>query len=145
MKTYIFILLSFVTLTVFSQNSRIVNTEDGKRVLLKPDYTWEYIDTDSSSIALAPKPKENTTCNLTENFNEPKLDKKIQAQLKRGRASISYVKKKVAKDNNCNVKQVVLLSVSEHKSKAVYHFCANGKRVTYKRIGNTIIKKEQFF
>lgn len=129
----------------FAQNSHIVNTEDGKRVLLKADFTWEYIAADSTAVTSISKPKESTTCNLTEDFVEPKLDKKIQAQLKRGRATISHVKQKVAKDYNCAVGDVFLLSVSEHKSKAVYHLCANGKKVTYKRIGNTIIKKEQFF
>tara|TARA_R110002073_G_scaffold39242_3_gene111990 strand:+ start:101 stop:349 length:249 start_codon:yes stop_codon:yes gene_type:complete len=82
---------------------------------------------------------------LDEDFAEPKLDKKIQAQLKKGRATISFVKKKVAKDYNCEVADVLLLSVSEQKSKAGCHFCANGKEVTYKRIGTTIIKKEKLF
>ena len=82
---------------------------------------------------------------MTEGFVEPKLDQKIQAQLKKGRATINHVKKKVAKDNNCEVADVLLLSVSEQKAKAVYHFCAKGKEVTYKRIGTTIIKKEKVF
>ncbi|WP_396602771.1 DUF3157 family protein [Algibacter sp. R77976] len=145
MKTYLLLLLCLVSLTGFAQNNHIVNTEDGKRVLLKADFTWEYIAADSTSVASIVKPKESTTCNLTEDFTEPKLDQKIQAQLKRGRATMSYVKQKVAKDYNCTVEDVFLLSVSEHKAKAVYHLCANGKKVTYKRIGNTIIKKEQLF
>lgn len=145
MKTYLLLLLCLVSLTGFSQNSHIVNTEDGKRILLNPDFTWEYMAADSTSVANIVKPKETTTCNLTEDFVEPKLDQKIQAQLKRGRATISHVKQKVAKANNCTIEDVFLLSVSEQKAKAIYHFCANGKKVTYKRIGNTIIKKEEFF
>ena len=65
--------------------------------------------------------------------------------MKKGRATISHVKKKVAKDNNCTVDDVLLLSASEQKSKAVYHFCANGKEVTYKRIVLLLLKKRSFF
>jgi hypothetical protein len=56
-----------------------------------------------------------------------------------------YVKKKVAKDQNCSVDDVFLLSFSEQKKKAVYHFCANGTEVTYKRLGNSIIKASKLF
>ena len=142
MKTYFSLLLFLISFMGFAQNNHIVKTEDGRRVLLKADFTWEYIDASTTNIS---KSKESTNCNLTEDFVEPKLDKKIQAQLKKGRATMSHVKKKVAKDNECTVEDVILLSASEYKSKAVYHFCANGKEVIYKRVGTTIIKKEKFF
>lgn len=129
----------------FAQNNYIVKTEDGRRVLLKADFTWEYIDAESSSITSIEKLNDDAGCNLDVNFVEPKLNQKIQAQLKRGRATIDDVKKKVAKDYNCTIEDVLLLSVSEQKAKAVYHFCANGEKVTYKRIGNTIVKKEKLF
>ena len=134
----------------FAQNNHIVKTEDGRRVLLKADFTWEYIDAKKAtenigSVAINSKPEKSTSCSLAEDFVEPKLDQKIQAQLKKGRATMSHVKKKVAKDNECTVEDVILLSASEYKSKAVYHFCANGKEVIYKRVGTTIIKKEKFF
>tara|TARA_R110002126_G_scaffold203687_4_gene351192 strand:- start:286 stop:735 length:450 start_codon:yes stop_codon:yes gene_type:complete len=149
MKTCFFLSLFLIFSIGFAQNNHIVKTEDGRRVLLKTDFTWEYIDAEKSvtngSAMNIPKSKESTSCNLAEDFVEPKLDKKIQAQLKRGRATISHVKKKVAKDYNCSVDDVLLLSVSEQKAKGVYHLCANGKKVAYKRIGNTIIKKEKLF
>jgi len=142
MKTYFFLLIFLISSIGFAQNNHIVKTEDGRRVLLKADFTWEYIDASTTNI---PKSKESTRCNLAEDFIEPKLDKKIQAQLKKGRATMNYVKEKVAKDYNCEEADVLLLSVSEQKSKAVYHFCANGKEVTYKRIGTTVIKKAKIF
>ena len=145
MKTYFLLFAFLISFIGFAQDNHIVKTEDGRYVQLKADFTWEYIDAENTSVTSISKLKESTGCNLAEDFTEPKLDKKIQAQLKRGRATISHVKKKVAKDYNCEVANVLLLSVSEQKSKAVYHFCANGKEVTYKRIGNTIIKKEKFF
>ena len=126
----------------FAQDNHIVKTEDGRRVLLKADFTWEYIDTD---VPLADNNAKKQACNIEEGFEEPKLDSKIQSQLKRGRASIDFVKKKVAKDYDCDITNVLLLNFSEQKAKAVYHFCANGEKVTYKRIGNSIIKAHNFF
>lgn len=149
MKLPFFILIFFISFLSFSQTNHIVKTEDGRRVLLKADYTWEYIDkgdlTVDASIKEAIKTIEENTCNIEEGFVEPKLDSKIQAKLKRGRSTISHVKKKVAKDSDCNVSDVLLIDFTEQKEKAVYHFCVRGKKVTYKRIGNSIIKAPKFF
>ncbi|WP_346881909.1 DUF3157 family protein [uncultured Algibacter sp.] len=147
MKTLTFILLLFISSIGFSQNNHIVKTEDGRRVLLKADFTWEYIDLDSPNAnhdkTLKAAKKEG--CKLAKDFSEYKLNKKIQSQLKRGRASIKYVKQKVAKDHGCSVDDVLLISAKEQKAKATYVFCAYGKQVTYKRIGNSILKKGKLF
>lgn len=149
MKTSFFILLFIVSSFSYAQNNHIVKTEDGRRVLLKADFTWEYIDSESPETRQIEKeiskPVENNVCNITDDFEEPKLDNKIQNQLKKGRATISHIKKKVAKDYDCAVEEVVLLSVSEKKSNGVYDFCANGKKVSYKRVGNSIIEKRKLF
>ncbi|GAA4803603.1 DUF3157 family protein [Litoribaculum gwangyangense] len=144
MKTSFFILFFAITSFAFSQNNYIVNTEDGRRVLLKADFTWEYIDAQISTKTTE-KVKETISCNLPSDFMEPELNQKIQSQLKKGRATIEHVKEKVAKDNNCTIDEVLLLSVSEQKSKATYTFCANGKEVKYKRVGNSIIKHQKLF
>lgn len=153
MKNYILSLFFLISFIGFSQNNHIVKTDDGRRVLLKADFTWEYIDleknTPNDSLKTNTKaiatPLKNQTCGLAKDFTEPKLNSKIQAQLKKGRATIKYVKEKVAKDNNCSVTDVILVSVREQKTKATYNFCANGKNVTYKRIGNSIVKKSNMF
>ena len=149
MNTSFFIFLCLISSIGFAQNNHIVKTEDGRRVLLKADFTWEYIDVESpktnSIVNDILKPAKKDNCNLADNFEEPKLDKKIQNQLKKGRATISHIKNKVAKDNDCTVEDVLLLSVSEQKAKGIYDFCANGKKVTYKRVGNSIIKNGKFF
>ena len=145
MKKLLFILFCLIVCSSFSQNKHIVKTEDGRRVLLKADFTWEYIDAESTTIKEAPKLTESDNCNLAEDFKEPTLDKKIQNQLKKGRATIIHIKKKVAKDYNCSVDDVILLSASEKKSNGVYNFCANGKAVNYKRVGNNIIKSRKLF
>jgi len=151
MKIYILSLFFFISFIAFAQNNHIVKTDDGRRVLLKEDFTWEYIDlekkldsptTNTSTITV---PLKKLTCGITEDFTEPKLNGKIQSQLKKGRATIKHVKEKVAKDNNCSVADVILVSAREQKTKAVYNFCAKGKSVTYKRIGNSIVKKSELF
>ncbi len=149
MKTSFFILLFVISSIGFAQNNHIVKTEDGRRVLLKADFTWEYIDAESpkvnSVVKETPKPSESKSCNLVDGFEEPKLNTKIQNQLKKGRATIAHVKKAVAKDNKCEVEDVVLLSFSETKEKGTYNFCANGNKVTYKRTGHSIAKKLKLF
>lgn len=143
MKTSFFIIFFAISTIAFTQNNYIVKTDDGRRVLLKSDFTWEYIDAETT---INPKKNKNTNaCEVANDFQEPELNQKIQAQLKKGRATIAHVKEKVANDNNCEVSEVLLLSVSEQKSKALYTFCANGKEVKYKRVGNSIIKHQKLF
>ena len=154
MKKLFFILLLMVSTYGFAQNNYIVKTEDGRRVLLKADFTWEYIDLEkpqqpvqqkAQPVAETKKPLKKlgaNTCNTPNNFEEPKLNSKIQSQLKRGRASISHIKKKVAKDLNCLPDQVLLIQASEKKENGIYTFCANGTKVTYKRVGNSILQSK---
>ncbi|WP_157998178.1 hypothetical protein [Aquimarina agarivorans] len=51
----------------------------------------------------------------------------------------------MAKHNNCEVKDVLLLKLREQKNQGSYTFCANGKRVTYKRTGFMFAKKGKLF
>jgi hypothetical protein len=149
MKLSLLIVLFFISFIGFSQNNYIVKTEDGRRVLLKADFTWEYIDAEApiAKNVLDEKVKAGETdgCNLAQDFKEPELDKSIQVQLKKGRATIEDIKKKVAKDNKCQVQDVILVSASEDKAVGTYDFCANGKKVSYKRNGHAILKKKQLF
>ncbi|WP_372757611.1 DUF3157 family protein [Mariniflexile sp.] len=149
MKNYCLTLFLFVSFLSLAQNNHIVKTEDGRRVLLKSDYTWEYIDAESTKGNVAKNElttaTEKDACKVDDDFKEPDLNSRIQSQLKKGRATIDYVKAKVAKDYACDVNDVLLLSFSEQKEKAVYDFCANGKKVTYKRTGHTIIESGKLF
>lgn len=159
MKTTFLIALFFISFIGFSQNNYIVKTEDGRRVLLKADYTWEYIDlekpaadstfvsTSKTAVATTTKSveKSDDACSVAEGYMEPELNNKIQAQLKKGRATIDDVKRKVANDYNCEVEDVILLYAREIKANAVYEFCANGTAVTYKRNGYVVAKKIKLF
>ncbi len=146
MKNFLSVLILLMSLVSFSQDNHIVKTDDGRRVLLKADFTWEYIDLETpKNQTTANTSTLKNTCNLPENFEEPKLNGKIQAQLKKGRATIAHIKKKVAKDYECTIEDVTLLSVSEKKESGNYTFCANGKKVFYKRHGQKIIEKGKLF
>jgi hypothetical protein len=152
MKTHFFIFLFLISCIGFAQNNYIVKTEDGRRVLLKADYTWEYIDLESpaekttdSTLVAETLPVKINNCNMAEDFTEPKLNSKIQSQLIKGRATMDHVKEKVAKDYNCDVDDVILLTYKEQKESGVYDFCAHGTKVTYKRLGNSIMKKGKLF
>lgn len=146
MKLIFFILLFLLSSIGFAQNNYIVITEDGRRVLLKADFTWEYIDGVKADILTT---KDTTAlknkCNLTLGYKEPKLNSKIQSQLKKGRATIKHVKTKVANDYNCKIEEVILLYISEKKETAKYTFCANGEKVFYKRFGHKILEKGKLF
>lgn len=149
MKPSLLIVLYFISFIGFSQNNHIVKTEDGIRVLLKADFTWEYIDAEAPNLNSVVKDKlqskETNECSLAQDFVEPELDKNIQAQLKKGRVTIDDIKKKVAKDHKCQLEDVVLLAASEDKAMGTYDFCANGTKVSYKRNGHAVAKKRQLF
>jgi hypothetical protein len=148
MKKLLFVLLGLASCLGFSQNNYIVKTDDGRRVLLKADYTWEYIDQQPAAageIVTTAAPLKANTCLLAPDHEEPKVNKKIQAQLKKGRATLAHVKKKVAKDYGCTVADVILISISETPRMSKYTFCANGEKVFYKRNGHKILEKGQFF
>ncbi|MBU2950462.1 DUF3157 family protein [Tamlana agarivorans] len=149
MKPYLLIFLFSISFISFAQDNHIVKTDDGRRVLLKADFTWEYIDAkapEENAIEAAVAANKNEEgCQIAADYEEPKLNSKIQAQLKKGRATIDHVKEKVASDYECQASDVILLWVKEQKSKAVYMFCANGTKVKYKRMGNSIIEAGKFF
>ena len=150
MKTILLILFIGISGIVFAQKGEVVTTEDGRKVILKPDFIWEYLDVKvpkaSENIETnKAKPDNTESCQLPENFKEPQLNSRIQNKLKRGHATIDDIKEKVAKDNNVSVSEVILIAATEQQTKGEYLFCVNGIRLTYKRLGNTIIKKGKLF
>ena len=140
----------FMFMGMKSQNNYIVKTDDGRRVLLKSDFTWEYIDikTPESAVTSVNKPEQKPTsnhCELALNFQEPKLNTKTQALLKRSRSSMQHLKKKVAKKEKCELDQILLLSARETKAKGTYTFCTCNGKVAYKRNGSSFFKKGKLF
>lgn len=149
MKKIVLLVIVLISNYSIAQNNHIVKTKEGRRVLLKADFTWEYIDAEKPKSTAAKTKvvvkKEVKNCNISREIIEPKLDNSIQRQLKKGRATISHIKKKVAKDFKCAVSDVLLLFVSETKQQGSYDFCVKGTKVTYKRVGNSIIRKGKYF
>lgn len=162
MKRYLAgILVGLLAFSIQAQNNYIVKTDDGRRVLLKADYTWEYIDqvapekeieknsekeTISQQITNEPELKPtNSNCNLGLGFQEPKLNSQTQAFLKRNRSSINQLKKKVAKKEKCSVADIKLISTTETKAKGIYNFCTCNGKVAYKRNGASFFRKGKLF
>lgn len=153
MKSFLY-LIFVSTISVYSQNNYIVKTDDGRRVLLKADFTWEFIDlqstaeknTDSILEEKVIEKKDvsavaNNGCNLSLHFTEPSLNLKTQALLKRSRSDIFNLKKKVAKKENCEVDAIKLLTAKETKAKGTYTFCTCNGKVAYKRNGSAFFRK----
>ena len=147
-----FLLLSFIG---YAQDNYIVKTDDGRRVLLKADFTWEYIDlipqpSQSNEIikppiqSPPPAVANKVNCGLAHDFKEPKLNVRVQAYLKKSRATMKDLKQKVAKDFNCTVNEVTLTGINESNSKGRYTFCANGTKAEYKRTGSSFFRKGKF-
>lgn len=115
-KNVLLILALIVSSFAFSQTI-IAETEDGKKVLLKNDNTWEYLNPDKS---------ESNGCNLPADFKEPKG--KNTATLRRMDATLKDLKEHVSVDNECSVVDVIVISASEQKGSASYVLCVNGKK-----------------
>ncbi len=144
-------IVTFISIGIIAQNNHIVKTDDGRRVLLKSDFTWEYIDL-VAPIQNKQQPVKNTksstktvvskdNCGLGLEFKEPVLNTKTQALLKRSRSSIDQLKKKVAKKENCALEEIILISATETKAKGVYKFCTCKGKISYKRNGSSFFKK----
>lgn len=131
-KLFIYSLLLASTLT-FAQN-KTATTDDGKKVILKSDKTWEY-DTKSTS-------SEND-CVLDANYVEPKSEKGINSWLKKFDATTDDLKKHVAVENDCKVEDVKLLDISEQKGNGMYKLCVKGKKMKYRRTGSVFSRLDE--
>lgn len=135
-KTITFLLL-FITFSSFSQ-SIIATTEDGRRVILNEDKTWAFIDSEPKSSNTVSKFE---SCSISEDFEEPEGEKKVQRFLKRGGGTIEDLKKHVSVDNNVSIDKVILLQVAEQIGNGNYVLCVDGKKMAYKRTGTVFSRK----
>jgi hypothetical protein len=139
MKKIIMYSLLFTSVVSWAQ-SQIATTESGKKVVLKSDKTWEYLDLPVSSDK---KKIDTNNCGLAENFIEPISDKGINSWLKRYNATTEYLKKYVAKNNNCTIMDVTLITISEQKENGMYSLCVKGTEMKYQRIGSTFSRANE--
>lgn len=110
-----FLLLS---ITSFAQD-KTATTEDGKRVILKSDKTWEY---DTKTVA------END-CKLEPNFVEKKANERLR--------------KHVAVENDCKLEDIKFINMTEKFGNGMYSLCVKGRIMKYKKVGTVFMRAEQ--
>ena len=94
------------------------------------------------TLFFAQQAEKDSKCDLPANYQEPKPDKKIQSKLKRGDATIEDLRKHIAVENDCDVKEVVFLRFTEQLGNGMYSVCVKGKEMKYKRMGTVFMKNE---
>ncbi|MGV8913989.1 MAG: hypothetical protein ACOH1X_00930 [Kaistella sp.] len=95
------------------------------------------------TLFFAQESQNDTKCELTDNYQEPKPDKKIQGWLKRGDATIEDLRKHIALENDINISDVIFLRISEQKGNGIYSACVLGKEMKYKRMGTVFMKNNE--
>ena len=135
-------IFTIIMLTSFSMKSQslIAKTEDGRRVILNKDKSWEFID--SKPVEEINK-SNNKSCKIGKDFVEPKSDKSVTSWLKKFDATTDDLKKHVAVDNDCTIADVILLNISEQKGNGIYSLCVKGLEMKYRRAGSVFFKADE--
>jgi hypothetical protein len=124
-KLFICSLLLASTL-IFAQNKK-ATTEDGKKVILKSDNTWEYVDIEAKKLQIASATASD--CNLGPDFVEKKKNERLR--------------KFAAVDNDCNPEDIKFINLSESLGNGIYTLCVKGKIIKYKKMGTVFMKADQ--
>lgn len=127
MKKLLIISTLLITTLSFSQ-TKIATTEDGKKVILKGNNTWQYANASESK----------NTCVVDKDFKEPKW-KKSGAWKKMG-TRVDDLKKHISIDVGVVESKIILLQLSEQLGNAVYILCVDGKKMKYRRTGSVFRK-----
>jgi hypothetical protein len=128
-KTLIFSLL-LVSTFMFAQ-SQTATTEDGKKVELKNDGTWHYLE------AVTNVKKSEIDCNCND-IDEKKARK--SGFLTITESSAKDLKKHVSVDIGCDIDKIKVINSSEQKGSAVYILCVCDKKMKYRRVGSVFYK-----
>lgn len=130
----ILVISIFCSFFAVSAQTQTATTEEGKKVILKNDKTWEF---DTKTITL------KNTCVLEANYVEPKSEKGINSWLKKFDATTEDLKKHVAVENDCKVENVILLNISEQKGNGMYSLCVEGRKMKYRRTGTVFSRLDE--
>lgn len=133
MKNLLLTGLFFMSAFSFAQDIS-ATTSDGKKIILKPNKTWEYDKNQTTA---------DNDCILEPNYVEPKSEKGINNWLKKFDATTDDLKKHVAVENECKVEDVKLLSISEQKGNGMYILCVKGKKMKYRRTGSVFSRLDE--
>lgn len=122
--------LAGLLLSAFCSAQNIkATTEDGKKVILKADKTWEY-----------EKIEGGQSCDIPAKFKEPEGDKKNKKFLEMTDATVADMKKHVSIDLGVEESKIILLELSEQKGNAIYVLCINGIKHKYRRTGSVFFR-----
>jgi hypothetical protein len=105
-----------ISASVYSQN-QTATTESGKKVILKPNNTWEYVQGNN----------QEPECNL-----EKDEVKKANERLR----------KHAAVENDCTVADVKFINMTEGMGNGMYSLCIKGKIMKYKKVGTVFMKAD---
>ena len=115
------LLSSVLFFSLFSvAQTKTATTEDGKKVILKSDKTWEY-DTKTTP--------STDDCNLGADFKEKNANERLR--------------KHVAVENDCELTDVKFVSQTQSLGNGMYSLCVKGKLMKYKKVGTVFMRAEQ--
>lgn len=123
-----FLIFFLMTATISFSQTQIAITEDGKKVVLKEDKTWEYVT----------KTESKNTCTVDNDFKEPKWNK--SGTWKKMGTRVDDLKKHISIDIGVDESKIILLQLSEQLGNAVYVLCVDGKKMKYRRTGSVFRK-----
>lgn len=126
MKKSILMGFLFISIISMAQNKK-ATTEDGKKVILKNDNTWEYVDAKDKKLQTVTT--ITTDCDLGADFVEKKKNERLR--------------KHVAVENDCNPEDVKFISLTEGLGNGMYSLCVKGKIMKYKKVGTVFMRAEQ--
>lgn len=112
----------------FAQDIK-ATTEDGKKVILKPNKTWSY---DNTKIEI------KNSCVIETNFKEPKHN--TSATWKRMGSTVEDLKKQISVDMGVKQENIILLEVSEQLGNGVYILCVDKNKMKWRRTGSVFRK-----
>jgi hypothetical protein len=123
----LFLIILFMFTVIISAQSKIAITEDGKKVLLNSNNTWQYIDSDSKK-----EEGSKDICNLGQDYKEPKTSKNVER-----------LRNHVAVENDCKNEDIKFINIAEERGNGMYSLCVKGKYMKYRMIGTAFLKAEQ--
>lgn len=126
-KICLFGILLFSVLS-FGQEIK-ATTEDGRKVILKPNKTWIYDET---------KIETKNLCIVESGFKEPKYN--TSSSWKRMGSTVEDLKKHISLDMGVKQEKIILLDVSEQLGNGVYILCVDGQKMKWRRTGSVFRK-----
>lgn len=128
MRKLFLLVVAMFSIQSFSQDIKAI-TEDGKKVILKDNKTWEY---DQSKTEI------KNTCVTEKGLKEPKYN--TSGMWKKMGSTVDDLKKHISVDMGVKQEKIILLEVSEQLGNGVYILCVDGQKMKWRRTGSVFRK-----